>query len=105
MALTFFAGEVTTDGTEQDLFDITADKHFAAWLHFDQAIAGDTFQVRVYVLDQQDALMRKYIDTEIAGAQESPAFFIPFVPTKEYRVSIQRTSATDRTISFQRAEA
>ena len=105
MALTFFNGEVVSDGTEQNLFDITADKHFATWIHFDQLIAGDTFQVRVYLIDTQDATERKYIDTEVAGAQTSPAFFIPFIPAKEYRVSLQRTSATNRTISWQRAEA
>jgi len=105
MALTFANGEVTTDGTEQDIFDITADKHFATWIHFDQLIAGDTMQVRVYVIDTQDATERKYIDTEVAGAQSSPAYFIPFIPAKQYRVSIQRTSASNRTISWQRAEA
>lgn len=105
MALTFANGEITTDGTEQDLFDITADKHFASWIFFDALLAGDTMSVRVYVQDTQDATERKYIDTEVAGAQASPAYFIPFIPTKNYRVSIQRTSATNRTISWQRAEA
>lgn len=105
MVVQFFDGSKLTDGTEQNLFDITADKHFALWLFTHNMLAGDTIQVRVNVKDQNTTTMRKYIDTAISDAQTKPAFFIPFVPTKQYKVSIQRTAGTDRTYTFQRIEA
>ena len=105
MVVQFFDGSETTDGTEQNLFDITADKHFALWLFTHNMLSGDKIQVRVNVKDQNTTTMRKYIDTEIADAQTKPAFFIPFVPTKQYKVSIQRTAGTDRLYTWQRIEA
>jgi len=106
MVLTHADGTVTTDGTEQNLFAITANlKHYATWLFTHNMAGGDTIQIRVYVRDENTPAERKYIDTEISGAQASPAFFVPFIPSLEYRVSIERTAGTDRTYTWVRAEA
>jgi len=105
MVLQFFDGSQASTASEANLFDITADKHFAMWLHTNLMVSGDTLQIRVYVKDENGSAMRKYIDTSLSDAQSDPSFFIPFVPTKQYRVSIQRTAGTDRTYTWQRAEA
>jgi len=107
MALTHFDGTVTSDGTEQNLFDISTGgpKHFATWLFTHNMTSTITISVRVYVEDENLTTERKYIDTEIAGSQTSPAFFIPFVPSDQYRVSIQRTAGADVVYTWVRAEA
>lgn len=106
MVLTHANGSETTDGTEQNLFAITANlKHYATWLFTQNMVSGDTIQVRVYVRDENTPAERKYIDTEISGAQADPAFFIPFVPSLEYRVSIQRTAGPDKLYTWVRSEA
>ena len=105
MALLLYNGDITTDGTEQNLFSVTSTKHYASWIYLDSLIDTDSIRVRVYVYDVQDLTERKYIDTTISNAQESPAYFIPFIPAVQYRVSVTRTSLINRTISWQRAEA
>ncbi len=107
MVLTHANGTLTTNATEQNLFNIVAGgpKHFATWIFLDAMAASSVYQIRVYVRDEADAAERKYIDTEVSGVQTDPAFFVPFVPSDQYRVSIQRTAGTDVEISWVRAEA
>jgi hypothetical protein len=105
MALTSFDGSITTSGAEQDLFNITALRHFATWVYLDNLVGGDSVQIRVYIQDPNDsATMKKYIDVLISDAQSTPSFYIPWVPTNQYRVTIQRISGTDKSITWCRKE-
>jgi len=54
MALQSFNGSVLTDGTEQDLFDLTALQHYATWIFLDELLTGDSIQVRVFIQDPAD---------------------------------------------------
>lgn len=66
-------------------------------------IAGDTVVIKVYVKDQNGATMRVLYNKTLTDAQTNePAYFIPFVATKQYRVTIQRTAGTDRAYTWQR---
>jgi len=105
MALTSTDGSILTDGTEQDLFEITALSHYATWVFLDNLQAGDSVQVRAYIQDPNDsATMKRYIDVLISDAQSLPGFYIPWVPTQQYRVSVQRIGGTDRTVTWCRKE-
>ena len=106
MVLSFTNGNVTTDGTEQSLWNITADKHFAGWVFLNNMGANEVISVRIYVQDTDNSgALKKYIDTSISGAQGTPAFFIPYVPTKQHRVTVQLTAGSNITLYWQRAEA
>ena len=106
MVLSFTNGNLTTDGTEQTVWNITADKHFAGWIFLNNMTSSEVVSIRIYVQDENDSTtLKKYIDTEISGAQATPAFFIPYVPTKQHKVTIQKTSGTNKVIYWQRAEA
>lgn len=100
----FTDGTTTTAATETNLFDIAADNHYATWLFLHNMTATETFVIRVYVRDQNTLTMRLYEQETITGVQSIPAVFIPFVTTKQYRVSIQRTAGTDRAVTWQRIE-
>ena len=105
MALNSFDGNVTTNTSEQDLFDITALRHFATWVYLDDLDTGDSVQIRVYVQDPNDsATMKKYIDVLVSDAQSSPSFYIPWIPVEQYQVTIQKVTGTDRNISWCRKE-
>ena len=105
MALQSFDGTVLTDGTEQDLFDITSLSHYASWVYLDNLVDGGSVQIRVFIQDPNDsAQMKKYIDTLISDAQSNPSFYIPWVPTQQYRVSVQRVSGSDINITWCRKE-
>ncbi len=107
MVLTHFNGSLTSSAAEQDLFSVTTGgpKHFATWIFTQNMLATHTIQIRVYVRDENSPSEQKYIDTEISGAQTDDAFFIPFVPSDQYRVTLQRTAGTDVAYPWVRAEA
>ena len=105
MALSFVDGNVTTDGTEQNLFDITADNHFATWIFTHNMASGDSVTIKVYVYDNNATTLRLYESVTLTDAQSIPAMFIPFIPTKEYKVSIQRVAGTDRNYTWQRMQS
>ncbi len=105
MALNSFDGNITTSAGEQDFFDITALRHFATWVYVNNLSGGDSVQIRVYIQDPNDSnAMKKYIDVLISDAQSNPAFYIPWVPTQQYRVSVQRITGTDQNITWCRKE-
>jgi len=106
MVLSFTNGNVTTDGTEQSLWNITADKHFAGWVFLNNMSANEVISVRIYVQDENNsATLKKYIDTSISGSQRTPAFFIPYVPTKQHKVTVQLTAGSNIVLYWQRAQA
>ena len=106
MVLSFTNGNVTTDGTEQSLWNITADKHFAGWVFLNNMGANEVISVRIYVQDTDNSgALKKYIDTSISGSQGTPAFFIPYVPTKQHKVTVQLTAGSNVAVYWQRAEA
>lgn len=86
-------GTVTlVNNNETDLFNVSTIKHYATWLHVNQMVAADILIVRVYVYDDTTLTQRKYLDVQISGSQTVPAIFIPFVPSSQYRVTIQMTA-------------
>jgi len=98
---------VITDNSETEVFNVSSIKHYATWLHVNQMVAGDKLVIRVFVFDDQSSVQRKYLDVEIVGAQTVPAIFIPFVPSGQYRVTIQQTepfAGPFHTYNFQRYE-
>ena len=106
MVLSFTNGNVTTNGTEQTVWNITADKHFAGWLFLNNMGANEVISVRIYVQDTDNSgALKKYIDTSISGAQGTPAFFIPYVPTKQHKVTVQLTAGSNIAVYWQRAES
>ena len=104
MVLTEANGTITTTTSAQDLFDITALKHFATTVYTHNMVAGDEIELIVYVLDSNGSTMRKYRTKRIKDAQTDPAFFIPFLPASQYKVTIQRIAGTDRAYTWTRHE-
>jgi len=98
---------VIVDNNETEVFNVSSIKHYATWLHVNQMVAGDKLVIRVFVFDDTGTIQRKYLDVELVGAQTVPAIFIPFVPSGQYRVTIQQTepfAGPFHTYNFQRYE-
>jgi len=101
MALTLAQqGSQLTTAAEIEIVNITSLNHFAAYIFTDPMQSGDRLTVRVFVLDDQGATTKKYLDVELIDVQATPAVFIPFVPANQYRITIQRTGGVDRTYNF-----
>jgi hypothetical protein len=106
MALVFADGKVTTTNSEQTLFDIIADQFFAIWLFFHNMTSTETMNLKIYVKDKNTNTMRLYQNSTIvySDISDTPAICIPFLPSKEVKVTIQRTAGTDKVITWQRCE-
>jgi len=94
------SGNLTTDGSEQTIFTQSSVNHYAIYIYTNNMQTGDELTIRVEVLDDDGVALRKYLDVALSGVQLSPAVFIPFVPTGQYKVTIQRTGGVDRNYTF-----
>lgn len=105
MTLTFTSGSITSTASEQTVWDVTADENIGGWIFTHNMTSGDTITIKVYVKDTNGSAMRTYLTTPLSGVQSDPAFYLPFVATREHKVTIQRTAGSDRAYTWQRIEA
>ena len=108
MGLSFTDGNITSSASEQTIFNISADEHFASWIFCHNMTGADVITIKVYVRDNNTGPtdMKVYISKSVAAADVSaaPSIFIPFVSTKQYKVTIQRTGGSDRNYTWSRVE-
>jgi len=101
MAIGFSDGSVTTTSSEATVTDTIADAVFSMYLFLHNMTATETFRIKVYVRDENAGTLRLYNNIDYTGVQSNPAIFIPPLPTKEFKVSIQRTAGTDKAVTWQ----
>ena len=94
-------GAQLTDGTEQTIINQSSVNHYGTYIFTNNMQVGDELTIRVEVLDNTGITLRKYLDIALTGVQLSPAVFIPFIPTGQYKVTIQRTAGVDRTYNWE----
>jgi hypothetical protein len=102
MALTVEAfAQLVLDGTEQDLFvSQTTLAHYSTKIFFNALAANDEVIVRVYDFDEQNSVERIYRITTVVGVQVTPELLINWIPSTSYRVTVQQTNTTFKTISW-----
>lgn len=103
MGYTFYDGTITTDATEQNLFDITGNAHYFTYIFLHNMQSGDTITLKVYIKDINGNAMRLIKSTSVSNAQTESGFF-SFLPATQYKVTIQRTAGTDRAYTWERIE-
>lgn len=101
MAIGFTDGTVTTTSSEATVIDSVADSAFSMWVFLHNMTATETFRIKIYAFDNNAGALRLYDSKDYSGVQASPAVYIPTLPTKEFKVSIQRTAGTDRAVTWQ----
>jgi phenolic acid decarboxylase len=106
MALTEADGTITTTASEQDLFDITTGgpKYFTTIVFLHNMTATETFVFKVYVYDTNATTYRVFQTITITGSQADPAGYMPTLLSSQYKVSVQRTTGTDRAVTWKRFE-
>lgn len=93
--------ELLMNGTEQELFSAqTGLAHYSTKVFFDELAAGDEIVIRVYDEDLFDDTERKYRTVIVEGLQDNPEQLINWIPSTAYRVTLEQTSGTFRTISW-----
>lgn len=94
-------GNQTTNGSVQQLFNQSSVNHYGAYIYTNNMQSGDELGITVFVLDSDGVAIRKYLDVKLTGVQVSPAVFIPFIPTGQYQLKIQRLAGADRNYTWQ----
>lgn len=104
MVVTFNDGTITSSNVAQNLFDVSVDRHYATYIFTHNMAAIDSIEIKVYVRDQNTNTMRTYTTQTLTGIQEDPAFFVPFLPTKQYRVTLRTLAGSNKVYTWQRVE-
>jgi len=106
MVLSFDAdGSQAITSTETFLFgEQTTEATYFCYVHLNTMASGDVYIIRTYVEDGNASVPRViYEDTiSFSDIDGQPTYYIPPLPTQTFRVSIQKTSGTDRTFTWQR---
>lgn len=105
MALTFTSGSTTTTTSEADLFSpVTSDAYHGCHIFLHNMAAGDTFVFKVYTYDNNTTTLRVFDTITKTDAQTNPAFFVPMIPTRQYKITVQKTVGTNRAVTYDRVE-
>ncbi len=105
MPLTFANGSVLTNGTEQELFNITADKYFGTKIFLHNMASNNEVEIIVYVLDTNAGVMRKIWTENLNDVQANPCLHFAPVAAKQYRVTVRRVAGAEITITWERSES
>lgn len=100
MGLTESSGTVTTTTSEVTILDSAALNSHGLWLFLDQLVSGDVVTVRTYIKDVQAGTLKKYRTYNYSGAMTDPAVYIAFLPTSEFKVTIQKISGNNYTHNY-----
>ncbi len=106
MGLSFDAdGSILADGTEQDLFTAQTTE-FTYWckVFCHNMASGDAVIIRTYVQDENALTARVLYEDRVTYSiiKDDPVYYIPPVPTDNYKVTIQQTDGTNRTYTWRR---
>jgi hypothetical protein len=104
VTITFTNGSITSTSSEQTICDISGDEHYSLWIFTHNMTTSETVRIKVYVFDSNTSTLRIYEDQTISGVQAKPAYYIPWIPAREFKVTIQRTAGSDKAYSWLRAE-
>ena len=106
MVLSFDAdgSQLVTDA-ETDLFAAQTDpKTYWCKVFCNNMADGDIYIIRTYVQDE-NALTTRVLNEDtvhFADIKNQPTYYIPPVPTNSFRVTVQKSSGTDRTFTWRR---
>jgi len=104
MTILFTNGSLTSSSSEQTIFDVSGDEHYSAWIFTHNMTSSESVRIKVYVFDSNTSTLRIYEDVTLSGVQSKPAYFIPWLPQREYKVTLQRTAGSDKAYTWLRAE-
>jgi len=104
MGMNLYFNNITTDGTEQTLFDVTITAHHAFYIFCNNMQDGDSIRINVYVWDDEAGVYRNMHERVLEDIQYYPPFFDSFLPSSHYKVTIQQDNGTYRSFNWTRVE-
>ncbi|MEM2284557.1 MAG: hypothetical protein QXL29_08150 [Zestosphaera sp.] len=94
-------GSITTDGTEQTIFEYTGLAMLSGYIDLSNMADGDTITINTYAKIKEDGEYKRYGSDTFTGKQEAPAlYFPPRLTAYAYKVTIQQTAGTFKTFDY-----
>jgi hypothetical protein len=93
-------GDLTADGTEQTLWDVTTNKWFSGWIDLENMASGDTTVIKTYVKVRSTGvatLSLWSVDTYVDAQTNKPIVFVAPMPSDiEFKVTLTQSAGTNR---------
>jgi len=95
-------GSLLMDGTEQNLFTLLQTKFLGGYIDLSPLIATETIVIRQYIQIKSGGSLIKSNEQTKIGLLTKPLLEFPMKPNGHgFRVTLQQTSGTFRTIDFE----
>lgn len=93
---------LTADGTEQEVLNTSGRGKYEGWIDLVNMQAGDTVDVKEYVMLKSGGSFRLYATTTYSGVQAEPAIHVTR-KLSEYglKVTLQQTAGVNRTYDYE----
>lgn len=102
MTLTFTAGTKSVTASETDIFTIlTTQNYYGIYLFVNNMASGHTVDVKIYIWDNTDSVYRLLDTHQFIGVQTDTAKFIPLLPLRRFKVTVQRTGGSDFNMNYE----
>lgn len=102
-------GDITADGTEQTVWDVTTNKWFSGYIDLENMQVGDTVVIKRYLQIRSTGASTLILDTQdtYVDAQTSKqiVYFAPMPSDVEYKITLTQTTGTNRVYPFKLFEA
>lgn len=77
------------------------DKSFSSWINLDVMESGDEYEMICLVqAPNEGASTANYFTRTFIGVQSDPNYFIPWLPTDSFGITMQKISGVDRTFNW-----
>jgi hypothetical protein len=103
-------GDLTADGTEQTVWDVTTNKWFFGYIDLENMTTGDTVELRQYLQVRSSGVstlvqIEPTVTYTDAQTGKKVVFFTPMPSDVEYKVTLTQTTGTNRVYPFKLFEA
>jgi hypothetical protein len=102
-------GDLTADGTEQIVWDVTTNKWFSGYIDLENMASGDTVIIKRYIKVRStgvSTLALEWSDTKTdAQTAKQIIYFAPEPSDVEYKVTLTQTVGTFRVFPWKLFEA
>ena len=102
-------GDLTADGTEQTVWDVTTDKWFSGYIDLENMATGDTVTLKRYIKVRSTGVSTLVMEWSFTYYNEQInkkiIYFAPLPSNVEYKVTLTQSTGTNRVYPFKLFEA
>lgn len=95
-------GTKSVTASETDIFTIiTTQNYYGLYVFVNNMGASHTVDIRIYIWDNTDSVYRLLDTHTFTGVQTDTAKFIPLLPLRRAKITVQRTGGSDFNMNYE----